>query len=156
MPPRPRNVVVAALHVSKRIAPKRWIPLVPSRSKDQTPPLPKESATIVQRGPLVPNAWIAQSGANALTADRVQIAENDLNGESALTEETVLTVDRVQIAETDPSGVIAPTEATAPSADRAPNAETVLTVQTVQTARNAKTAGTTNSKASSPQRESLK
>ena len=156
MPPRPRNVVVAALHVSKRIAQKRWIPLVPSRSKDQTPPLPKESAAIVQSGALVPNAWIAQSGANALTADRVQIAETDLNGESALTEETVLTVDRVQIAETDPSGVIAPTEATAPSADRAPNAETVLTVQTVQTARNAKTAGTTNSKASSPQRESLK
>ena len=156
MPPRPRNVVVAALHVSKRIAPKRWIPLVPSRSKDQTPPLPKESAAIVQSGALVPNAWIAQSGANALTADRVQIAETDLNGESALTEETVLTVDRVQIAESDPSGVIAPTEATAPSADRAPNAETVLTVLTVLTARNAKTAGTTNSKASSPQRESLK
>jgi len=153
MPPRPRNVVVAALHVSKRIAPKRWIPLVPSRSKDQTPPLPKESAAIVQSGALVPNAWIAQSGANALIADRVQIAETDPNGESALTEETVLTVDRVQIAETDTSGVIAPTEATAPSADRAPNAETVLTVQT---ARNAKTAGTTNSKASSPQRESLK
>ena len=153
MPPRPRNVVVAALHVSKWIAPKRWIPLVPSRSKDQTPPLPKESAAIVQSGALVPNAWIAQSGANALTADRVQIAETDPNGESALTEETVLTVDRVQIAETDPSGVIAPTEATAPSADRAPNAETV---QTVQTARNAKTAGTTSSKASSPQRESLK